>query len=410
MKPGAFANKYPIPFGTPCLPEFFTDARWYTVSCGRLHFDPPNNPHGFQRLYLTDSYDPFYSDYHRDIAHCMKTGVITEQDIETPRASEKEYLFPGVSPVPAEYTTTSWSVDRAIDELTRSAGRNVFMNVGFIRPHPQFYAPPPWDTMYDPASIPLPVVGDEDFDESMEMIHRTRTHQARGRLPLCEYLEQDNLRRNMSLFYGDISHIDHNLGRLVAYLIQNDMFDDTLLICTADHGEMLGNHRLYLKNTFYEECSRIPMILSWPAGIKPGTRVDLPVSLQDIFHTCLDIIDHPAKGACQTYRHANLLDLVNGQAPVENRVYMELGNACRWSLFSVDEQWKYGFIIGLSGQTYEILYNLQKDPGEFHNLGKDAATAPLRRELKQNLQHYLQRGGVRNNRTTELLTALSQNG
>lgn len=373
---GIINNSRHIQLGTLCLPEFFTDSDWYTCSIGRLHFKPTRNPHGFQKMYTTDSSNwdtidnAFISDYTEFLSKAYLKGELTDEDLYAPKAKAKDYLMPRKKAVHEKYNPTTWTVETAMNELKKCKDVPVFMNIGLIRPHPEFSAPSEWSTMYDPQDMILPELIDDE--NSLPKAVRNLQNREQEGIPITEFTREDILRKNMAQFYGDISHIDYELGRLIDFLKDNDMFDDTLLICTSDHGEMLGNHRLYLKNNTYDESARIPLILSWPEGIGANITVDEPVSLQDVFTTCLELLEHPFKDNYKVYRHANLLELINGQKAEEECVYIETEGGCLWAVCCVDSRYKHTFYVYPDLTWDESLYDMQSDKGEFFNLaGRD---------------------------------------
>lgn len=391
---GVMDNTDKIPLGTLCLPEFFTDLNWYTVNVGRLHFSPFRNPHGFQRNHLSDSNNPFISDY--AAANFEDRDSITAQTFQgngTKGAYADEYLMPYLDMPQDKEGPTSWVTRTAINELAKSCSLPTFMNIGYIQPHPRFCAPEGWDKMYDPHTIPLPEERHGQEEELPKAIRKlqSRKHQT---LTIKDYLKDDILRQNMSLFYGDISHIDQKLGELVSSLKENGMWEDTLLICTSDHGEMIGNHALYLKSNFYEESAHVPMILSWPNGLPAGTRVDEVVSLQDIFTTCIELMEHPWAERYKNYRHANLVEMVYGSIPQNNRVFIETKGGCEWGICNVSKQYKYSFYTYDDGTWDDSLYNIENDPRELTNIVKNNAIliSQLRSEIVSYLEPDIKQG------------------
>lgn len=402
---GSIANNLPIPLGTVCLPEYFTDMGWYTSTVGRLHFSPPRNPHGFQRMYLSDGKD---SDYKR---YLLKQGVNEEHkplnetdDEKVPEHQKASYLMPG-KPFSQKYSQTTLTTDIAIKEIDNNKNYSMFMNIGYIRPHPTFSAPDDWYDMYKPEDMILPEWCQEDYEEVPKANHVLRKR-TQGENEISYYLREDILRKNMAIYYGDISHIDYDLGRLTDYLKKENMFDDTLLICTSDHGEMLGNHRSYLKMSTYEESAAIPLILSWPNGIKAGKIIDEVVSLQDVFTTCLELINHPEKDKYQKYRHANLLELIEGKVIEDNKVFIETKGGCQWGVAVVQKDYKYAFYHYKDDSFDEILFDLKNDPKEFNNLAKLDKTLELRIRYRKIVRDYLKDKKINREEVYKLLEKL----
>lgn len=385
---GCIGNVNPIPLGTICLAEYFTDLNWYTCSVGRLHFSPTRNPHGFQRMYMSDDIKGnVLSDY---AEYEINEGImnVEHKSEQKPEHMQDNYLTANERPFSDKHNRTTWTTDKAIEEIRKNKDFPMFMNIGYIRPHPRFGACQGWYDMYKPEDMILPKWSKEDFGQVPKAQVELRNVKKATKV-MTEYLDEDILRKNMAVYYGDISHIDYNLGRLIEFLKAEDLFDDTLLICTSDHGEMLGNHRTYLKMSMYEESSRVPLILSWPNGIKGGVVIDEVVSLQDIFTTCMELMDHPWKDKYESYKHVNLLDMIDGNIPENNRVFIETKGGCKLGVGIVEKSYKYAFYIYNDDTFDEILFDLESDPKEFNNLAKDESTLYLRKEYRKAIVNYL---------------------
>ena len=153
-------------------------------------------------------------------------------------------------------------------ETVRSwdARESHLLMVGFIKPHHPFDPPAPWHAMYDPKELSIlpgwtakPLALDLDF--------------SRGYFPNARLTEKD-LRRVMAYYYATISQIDHHVGRLIALLKEKGLYDNTLIVFTADHGEYLGYHHLLLKgNHMYDPLVKVPLVIKWPDGRGPRTVV-----------------------------------------------------------------------------------------------------------------------------------------
>ena len=385
---GVLANRNKIPLGTLCIPEFFTDKNWYTVSVGRLHFSPFNNPHGFQRNFLSEG-APFINEMHIENSEDPEsiTGDTKIKGRGIPNFKRDRYLMPAEYPRGKDdEDVTTWVTETAISHLKKTGSLPTFMNIGYIRPHPEFNAVEGWNDMYPPDSIPLP---ENRFEkEGLPKAIVKLQNRRQQNMVINDYVRDDILKQNLSVFYGDISHIDHNLGKLVEALKQNKMWDDTLLICTSDHGEMIGNHGLYLKSNFYEESSHVPLIMTWPNGLPAGIKVEEVVSLQDIFTTCMELLEHPFAQKYLPYRHANLVDMAYGMVPENNRVFIETQGGCEWGICNVGKQYKYSFYTYSDDSWEHSLFDLFEDPGENTNIAEKSPE--LVRKMRWEIVSYLE--------------------
>ena len=405
---GCYNNEIPVPLQYRYLAEYFTDSNWYTSSVGRTHFIPARNPHGFQCTYNSDDGAPWIIAGKNDdgtfkleavdnskwvFSNSYRNFLLEHPEEKNGGAAyfSPEYLMRGKDPLGENTVLTKWIVDTAIEELEKCSDIPTFMNIGDTRPHPQFNAPKGWDRMYDPLKVKMPEWCDEDYLTTPKQ-PENRRNEWRGSKQTRDMLTEENIRDVRAVYYGDISHIDYQVGRLMDYLIEKDLFDDTLLIVTSDHGETLGDHRLFSKMNMYEGSIKIPMFVSWPnGGIKGGTVINTPVALQDVFTTSMELIDHPLANQNEyiKYRHANLVDVAKGNAPYSDTVFVELAVHCDWSVAAIQEKYKYVFYTYEDGTWDEQFYDLEVDPGEKHNLCNDSNVDSKKQYYRKKIYEYL---------------------
>lgn len=227
--------------------------------------------------------------------HLMRKQMIRElgQPISADGVGFNE-ITPHLSPRPAEFSNTGWLIERAVEFLQlRDRDQPFFLWVSIQDPHPPFSVHEPFFSMYDDADIPEPVVADwSSSSESTPRSHYLKQgHSKIGRMP------PERLRKARSVYYGMISHIDQQLGRLIGTLMSRGDWDDTLMIYTSDHGEMLGDHGTRAKSSFLDAAARIPFLVRAPktwrdepavAG-RLGSTSDSLVGLEDILPTVCDV-------------------------------------------------------------------------------------------------------------------------
>jgi len=163
---------------------------------------------------------------------------------------------------------TDWLADRTIEFLS-GAPRPFFWMVSFPDPHTPFNVRCPYDRMFDPAEMPVPETFRQEGLPGWAETHR-RAHlaEARGKAP------QALLRARKAAYCGEVKCIDDNVGRILGFLAERDMLDETAVVFTTDHGEYMGEHGLYYKNLVYETAYRIPLLLRLPGAVRPGTVID----------------------------------------------------------------------------------------------------------------------------------------
>jgi len=255
----------------PTFPRILRAAGYRTRAVGKMHFTPTYLDVGFDEMALAEQDGPgrWDDDYHRDL---MRLGLVDRNDLQDQRREYRD-LAPKaywdtfgalVSNLPEAHHSTTWVADRAMDALAAwTAERPELLMVGFIKPHHPFDPPAPWHEAYDPAALALlPGWTAECLERDLRL--------SRGYFP-HERLTEAALRRAMAFYYATLSQIDHHVGRMVALLKQKGLYDRTLIVFTADHGEYMGFHHLLLKgNHMYDPLAKVPLLIKWPGGAGAG--------------------------------------------------------------------------------------------------------------------------------------------
>src|SRR5262249_44504716 len=206
--------------------------------------------------------------------------------------------------LPEEDHPTTWTADRAIEWLAH-VDRPFFAWVSFADPHHPFDPPRPWCDRYDPADMlsVLPAPHPEEF-AAKPPFHAIWTHGFRGAQfewanPGWALLTDEERCTIMAAYWGMVSQIDHNVGRLLAALERRDLARDTLVIFTADHGDYMGDHQMMLKGPIhYEALVRVPLIVRGP-GFSAGTAIDDMVGTVDLVPTMLRACGLPIAAAVE---------------------------------------------------------------------------------------------------------------
>ena len=294
------------------------------------------------------------------------------------------------SEIAEEDHPTTWTADVAIDWLRgRAAGDEPFFGwVSFADPHHPMDPPARWFDMYDPADVAevMPQQRDGELD-SKPPVHALWSRGARGgplewANPGGASLTEAQLARMIAAYYGMVSQLDHNIGRILDTLDELGLTDDTMVVMTTDHGEMLGDHRIIFKGpVHYEGLLRVPLIVRGP-DIAAGVVVDDPVGTIDLAPTMLraagvDVPEH--------MEGEPLFDL-DGTPTRREHVLTEddFDAVLRVPLRTITtERHKLTAYLDAPGQGE--LYDLVEDPGEFVNLWDDPASASLRSDLAATL-------------------------
>jgi choline-sulfatase len=267
------------------------------------------------------------------------------------------------------------TTDRSLEFLRRQAKGGAeqppFLHfVGLMQPHFPFIAPKAYSRMYDPADVDLPA--DAHFPNPSLHPAVRFFQQAR---PFD--MDERKLRRIIATYYGMISCMDDMLGELLAELDRSGLAENTYVVYITDHGESLGAHGLFDKQTSYEDSIAVPLIIRGP-GIASGQRFDRPMSLIDLHPTLLELGGLPPESGDRPGK--SLLPLLEGRAEQEEReVFSEYHGGFfqrDWCML-VRDQWKYTWYAN----DRPSLFDLREDPDELHDLAPDSSHAKVVREL-----------------------------
>jgi choline-sulfatase len=290
------------------------------------------------------------------------------------------YYIPQMSPLPAELTVEAFVADRAVEQIGLDDSRPFFGFVSFVGPHPPFAPPVPYNRMYNPDAMRNPIQGSLETDHMDEQI------------PWMNYLIwaediNDFLARNLrSRYYGEITYIDFCIGKILDALEKRGDADNTLICFFADHGDHLGDHHAWQKESYFEESCHIPFLLSWPSKY-PGTAAsqDL-ICLTDLFG-----IATSAAGAPQIRDGHDILAALDRRGPERKNVIACYGRpgTPQFKVMIREGEWKYIF---LANGNREQLFNLKKDPGELALCNAEAPEILTR--FRRETTEYCNRKGL----------------
>ena len=291
----------------------------------------------------------------------------------------------------AEESDTAYLTDRTLAALDIRREAAWFAHVTYIRPHPPLVAPAPWNRLVDPATLPAPdrTRPDHPFLDAWFSAPSNRGL-FWGFDGDCAALTDDQVRELRAVYLGLLAEVDHHLGRLLDWLDRTGQADRTLVIVTADHGEMLGDKAMWGKESVFDPAFRVPLWIVDPAG-QAGSTVALPTESVDLAPTILDWIGRTPPAAMDG---RSLLPLVRGAVPGDWRAAQfleaDLGNPRSPTRFQRalglsdlqtpvailrGPRWKY---VHFGGGVPPMLYDLQSDPGETRDLGRDPAHVDIR--------------------------------
>jgi arylsulfatase len=353
------------------LPARLAARGYHTAHLGKNHFSPRDCGYGFEEMVQCDFYGrELYEkdDYYlylkeKGYAHLHKDAFGRMDVVGTGGGGAMREAFglvdrlcPYVSELPAELQTTPWLGERAREFLRRQSEENpFFLLTSFYAPHDPYCVSRPHDTMVDWESIEIP--------ELPEALQPSARHV--GEQSLRTVLPDEIWKKNIAHYLANVSLIDREIGEMVRVLKEQGLYEETLIIITSDHGDSLGEHRIWGKNLMYECCARIPLVVHHCGGNTAWGVARETATLLDLFPTLL----RAAGEACEDDRVAGkALDLESVEgAPDERVVIGELGNSPAPQYFVRKGPWK---LIYLDGVAEFELYHLEEDPRELNNLSE----------------------------------------
>jgi arylsulfatase len=353
------------------LPQQLADAGYHTQLVGKAHHAPQRRLYGFHEMRLDESGRRdagFISDYHHDFDR-FKEGDYGYRD----HSIDWNSWMARPSHLPEHLHPSYWTASQSIRAMeTRDPTCPHFLWMSFARPHSP-YDPPQayWDMYVDHPDIPEPCTGDwsaryarKVADTNAPRSQRTarETHRARAG------------------YYGNITFIDHQIGRFLYEYRQRDPegFANTLILFTSDHGDMMGDHHHWRKTYAYEGSARIPFVVCWPTAwgsdVPRGEVRDEPVELRDIMPTLLDAagldvpdsVDGASLLALAQERTDGWRDFVQGE-------HTSCYDKEHGMQYVTDGKQKYVWFHHTGDEQF---FDLASDPGECVDLAAAAAWQP----------------------------------
>ncbi|MEL6582677.1 MAG: sulfatase-like hydrolase/transferase [Pseudomonadota bacterium] len=220
---------------------------------------------------------------------CAEMGIDVHPENPHAVGSDGHRIATGPTRYKAGETQTTFLVERFLEWETTQT-EPWFAHLSFLRPHPPFVAPSPYNAMFSPAQVPRSIGdGADAFASAHPFVQLLRAHSSlAGLVPSTEGtvadLTEDDFARLRAVYFGMIAEVDAELGGLFATLKSRAVWDDTLIVFTSDHGEMMGDHGLMSKGGFYPQSQHIPLIIRDPAR-KGGLVTEGFTSSVDVFPT-----------------------------------------------------------------------------------------------------------------------------
>jgi Arylsulfatase A and related enzymes len=391
------ANGQDIPADEKLISKLLSEEGYICGLAGKLHLSAchPSVNKGTERR-IDDGFDQFFWSHH------PHAEWPTNEYIQWLKAKGKVFepqpyeASPHVSYGPdAEHHQTTWCAEKAVQFIETNADyeRPWFFLVNLFDPHHPFDPPKDYLDRYlerlDEIPLPNYVDGELDNKPVYQRIDRDGAYGMKGHLAASGMSDRDH-RLIRAAYWAMCDLIDDQVGRMLDSLERSGQLDNTIVIFMSDHGELLGDHGMYLKGPHFYDCSvRVPLIVRGP-GIRGGRRIASLTELADLAPTLLEASHSPVYEGMQGKSLWPLLS--NGNEDVLNHredVYCESydanfphGDLRAWATMVRTDNHK---LVLYHNDNSGELYDLKADPNENRNAWEDPASAPVKLELMQRL-------------------------
>jgi arylsulfatase A-like enzyme len=393
-------NNAPLPAATRCHPELLNDPDYRTGYMGKWHLgDEIFAQHGFgEWVSIEDGYRKHFSPgrdrtLKSDYWHFLE-GLGYKPD------EDGYYSRNFAAHRPVEHCKPKFLETKAVDFLRRHQNDPFVLSVNFLEPHMPYYGP--LNDLHDPAALDLP----PNFDDPLE-----DNEPLRYRLLRQKYIEQGSTdqdlhseagwRRIMANYYGLVAQVDRSVGAILAELERLGLADNTIVVYTSDHGDMMGSHRLLAKTVMYEESVRVPWLMRVPglkgrSGVLPGRYSHI-----DLVPTLLDLMGAAPGGL----PGKSLVPVLRGERGAESDVFIQWNGAegeLSTTLPGVTPQdvdrvkdapirtviTQDGWKLCLCEEDKSQLFDLNTDPYETRNLYGEESHADRVRDLSRRIRDW----------------------
>lgn len=365
----------------PCVQHILAQHDYVTANIGKLHFRnhasydrdhrDPHPPYGFHTLLSSDEPGCYDDAYTRWVAS-TNPDALDDCRVSTPpawtgppvtaepRNTHEPYVFRG----PEELTHSAFVAEETAEFITRHRHDRFFCVAGFYAPHTPVNPPQRFVDLYDESEMPLPRRNEgENFEGTTDA----------------------QWRKTKAYYYALISHVDDQIGKIVASLEENGILENTVVIFTSDHGENLGDHGRVQKHEAWDSSARVPLIIRVPGSAHATQRpreADGIVELVDLAPTILDYAGVPTPRFMAGHSLAPVLSSAAAESSERDGAYIEYRIPYS-EAYKALRTHDHLYVIHNTGD--EELYDLRADPDQLANVAAEPDRAPVLAELRRRL-------------------------
>ena len=364
---GAYDNAAEMAASVPTYAHYLRATGYQTALSGKMHFIGPDQFHGFEKRLTADLYPA-------DFSWVPNWGDEGERDTNDSRA----VLISGVCErsVQIDYDeqVTFHAIQHLYDMARSDDARPFFLQVSYTHPHEPYLCRKEYWDLYDGVDIRLPstpaLPADQHDAHSVRLLNDFAMLDVR--------FADEDIQRARRAYYGSISYIDAMVGRILETLEAVGHTENTAIIFTSDHGEMLGERGMWFKKHFFEPALRIPLLMKLPG--QAARRVATPVSLVDLLPTFMGIAEGPGwHSPIELLDGADLTALIEADAAPDRPVFAEYLAESTTAPILMIRRGRYKLIC--SQDDPPLLFDLEADPLERVNLANNPEHADTLAQL-----------------------------
>lgn len=408
---GAYTIGTSLPSDALKVTDLLVEHGYETYAVGKMHFTPVSTEGAFESLpnimdevFWRQFDGPYFGFQHNQLLNrhtteslsCrehygiwLKEKGLTETDLG--RYFNNQYI--GRWELPRELHPSVFVSEKTCsfikDHLELRSEKPFFMWVSFQDPHNPHVVPKPYDTLVDPLEVEYkkyrqgefddkPPIYQELYDNGSRKIHFSDGIGVPNASP-AHPDKEETWRKSIAIHHGMVQLMDEEIGKVIAYLKAEDLYDNTIIIFTTDHGDYLGNHGFRGKGfPSYEEVYNIPFIVKNQNQMNQGQRSSALLGTLDISPTLLDMADievpSEMEGISQKALFEGTTDKIRSAFIIENRAVAD----GFYQKMIVSDMHK---LVYYYRQTYGELYDLSNDPDQYYNLWNDRTYSELKRNM-----------------------------
>lgn len=366
-------NACEMPASIPSVAHYLRAAGYHTVLCGKMHFIGPDQVHGFNERIVTDIYPSNFAwtpdwpagERYRPTGINMRAVVdsgVCVRGLQLDYDDEVEHA----------------GVQKLYDLARFNKDAPFLLWVSFTHPHSPYITTRHYWDLYDHDAVDMPAVPAFAL-EDMDAMSRWLYYAHGGDL---HDVTDEHVRTARHAYFGMCSYIDDKVGKLLDTVEQLGLQNDTVLVFTSDHGEMLGERGMWFKQSFYEWSSRVPLMVKIP-GFQSVERAAELTSLVDLLPSFLDIAGGGPMDMVSEMDGHSLLPLMRGhgdEGEWNNQVISEYTGEGVVAPCRMIRRGNFKFIY-THGHP-DLMYDLGNDPLELRNLSGDPVHAAVAAELR----------------------------